>query len=374
MPRKKPSPSQKSTRSTYKPRKTPEERMRQLATKRGKNQEPVWDLDRDGITYSALAKFGVCKERMRLSTVEGWSQTGLEAALEFGSAFHKCLENTQETPQETTARYQRQRIQDRAVFPNQLEEFECLMGMVEAMAEAYRKVYAQEDRESKNFLYVEHAFDVTYDLTACDQFDPRLIPPFVTVRPIRLRGRWDGVYEDKHRDLWLFETKTKSDIDQLGISRTLSQDLQTMLYVTSIELVTGRRVKGVLYNVIRRPALRLGKNETLRNFITRVRDTALEQSEKYFLRWPHTLDKNDLKKWQVATLNPLLMQLLIWWDSIKANPFQPQASPYHNQMPFGIYNSLASGRRGDFFELLTGGGVSGLKRRTTPFPELVDGD
>ena len=61
--------------------------------RKSKNKpSPTWDLYRDGITYSLLSKFFVCRERFRLSTVEGWSETGLQSGLEFGSAFHACLE------------------------------------------------------------------------------------------------------------------------------------------------------------------------------------------------------------------------------------------------------------------------------------------
>lgn len=367
-PKKKKSPG---IQHVYKPKKTPQQRLAELASKRGKNQKPLWDLERDGVTYTMLSRFMVCPERFRLSAVEGWSETGLQAALEFGSAFHLCLENPTSPPEKLTRQYQQSRVKSKALFPSQYKEFEMLMGMVEAVVRAYRKVYHKDDIATKKFVIHEEAFDVHYQVPVSGDLtgDPHKAS---ISRPVRLRGRWDSVYRDGTGKLWLMENKTKSDIDVDGISRTLSQDLQTMLYVTALELHLKESVGGVLYNVIKRPQLRQGKSENLPQFIKRVEATAIEQQDVYFRRWPQTLSKGDLGKWQERTLNPLLRQIVMWWDSIKSNPFSPWGSPFHYQRPFGVYDSLASGRRGDFFELLTGGSTSGLVRRTEPFPELVD--
>lgn len=354
-----------ATKKAYRPKKTPQERMAELAKKRGKNGKPLWDLDRDGITYTMLSRFMVCRERFRLSAVEGWSETGLQAALEFGSAFHRCLENPKSSPEKITRQYQAERVASKALFRNQLQEFETLMGIVEAVVHGYRSIYSDDDAKTKTTVFHEEKFDIQYALS---------LP--VNYREVRLRGRFDHVFRDKLGKLWLLETKTKSDIDDDGISRTLSQDLQTMLYVSALEKMTGEKVAGVVYNVIRRPALRQKKSESIRQFVLRVKQTVLEQADKYFLRWTHTLDKHDLSKWQARTLDPLLRQVCSWWDSIKKHPFDPEylyrPGSEHYQRPFGVYDSLASGRRGDFFELLTGGSTSGLKRREVAFPELAD--
>ena len=362
--------SQKKTtakeKPAYRPRKTPMERMKELTKKRGKSGKPVWTLDM-GITYSMLSRFRNCRERFRLSAVEGWSETGLKAALEFGSAFHACLENPNRQPCEVTREYQEARMKDKAFFRSQLQEFEMLMGMVESVVDVYRAVYKDVEKE-KTYVLKEETFDENYVLTFGDDHTSGPKQP----RTVRLRGRIDAAYRDKTGKLWLLETKTKSDIDVDGINRTLSQDLQTMFYATALELKTGEPVAGVLYNVIRRPALRQGKAENLPMFIKRVRDTVMEQQDRYFFRPYHTLSKGELTKWQQRTLNPLLFQVCQWWDSIKNDPFEPWSSPYHVQTPFGVYDPLGSGRRGDFFELLTGGGTGGLLRRKEPFPELVD--
>lgn len=379
------------TKKAYRPRKTPFDRVKELAAKRNKKtNKPLWDFDRDGVTYTILSRLRSCKERARLSYVEGWSETGLQAALEFGSAFHACLENPLSPPEKTTREYQAQRIKDKVLFPNQYQEFECLMAMVEATVIAYRERYKQEDKKRK-FILHEEAFSVTYPLPlhtysfeneyfsftmGNDPLGNKAGTP--VVRPVRLQGRWDGVFRDEHGKLWLFETKTKSDIDSNGIDRTLSKDLQTMLYVVALETHLQEPVAGVVYNVIRRPQYRLGKKETVRDFANRVKKLLLTdlkekgENSNYFLRWHNPLKPGDKEAWCQHTLNPLLTQVALWWDSIKANPFDPWGSPFHNETPFGIYDPLGSGRRGDFFTLLTGGGTSGLTKREVASPELAN--
>ena len=214
------------------------------------------------------------------------------------------------------------------------------------------------------FIHQEEVFDVPYQLPMLDGNN--------TVRTIRLRGKWDGVYrETKDRNrLWLMETKTKSDVDTDGLHRTLAQDLQTMLYVTSIELTKKEPVSGVLYNVIRRPSIMVKKAESIREYALRLKEDVVTRPDFYYHRFIVQLEKGDLEKWQRECFNPLLRQIVRWWDSIKSNPFDPWASPYHFRRPFGIYDGLADGRRGDFFDLLTSGSHTGLRRKSTVFPEL----
>jgi len=371
----------------YRPRKAGKERFSKMANVKNKRNKPVWDLDRDGITYSLLSRFMVCPERFRLSTVEGWSETGISAGLEFGSAFHRALEHADTDPRIAVAQYQRERLAKGHILPHQRQEYETLMASVEATVLAYRTYWRKSDVERAAVIR-EETWDIQYPLPvpATMSFfpgDPEdygihhgMSQENIVERKIRLRGRFDEVFRNlKTGKLWLLETKTKSDIDYDGLNRTLSQDLQTMLYVTAIEHLTGETVEGVVYNVVRRPSLKFTpKDGTLDGFAKRVQKTILEQSDKYFYRFRCELDEGQLREWQKRTLHPLLTQVVLWWDSIKNDPFDPWGSPLHYQRPFGCYDALASGRRGDFFELLTGGLTGKLRRRSTAFPELEGDD
>jgi len=338
--------------------------QRQKARSGGKRAESLWDLYRDGITYSLLSKYFVCPERFRLKVVEGWSETGLRASLEFGNAFHACLEHLPQPAVKTLEVYQRRMTLGGGLHPSQVEEFEKLMAMVEGSVGGYLK-YWNKDQKEIDWVDREAVFDLPYEI----EWEPG------KKVKLRLRGKRDGLFRNRKdgNKLWIFETKTKSEIDHEGLHRTLSQDLQTMMYSLVAEREFGEKLGGVLYNVIRVPQLRVKKGESLREFSIRLQQDVLERSEHYFHRWMVKFDKNDLENWRVRSFNPLLSNIVRWWESIKADPFNPWKSSYHFQRPYGIYDGLAAGRRGDFFELLTSGNHAGLKMNSSVFPELEEG-
>ena len=349
-----------SKRKAYKP-------LKPVKKKPARSLDPMWDLYRDGLTYSLLSKFVVCPERFRLATVEGWSESGLRTSMEFGNAFHYALEKYPDPYEKSLRDFQRAKLEATSILPNQHEDLEILMAMVEGILYGYDKVWRADDA-SMRFLAKEQVFNVPYILDMKDG----------TVRNIRLRGKWDGVFrESKDNDaIWLFETKTKDDIDSDGLRYTLPQDLQTMLYCLSITRAFNEPVKGVVYNVIRRPAIRprkggkTGMCESIRDFGLRLKEDVVTRPDFYYHRFIVRLDADSLDKWLDQQFDPLLRHVVLWWDSIKKNPFEPWASPYHYRRPFGIYDGLASGRRGDYFDLLTTGTYAGLRKKTSIFPEL----
>ena len=321
-----------------------------------KPRNALWDLYRDGITYSLLCKFDECPERFRKRVVEGWSESGLQDGMEFGNAFHLCLEKLPRAPEQVTQDYQAVRYANNSVEPHQREDFEKLLAMVEGAVHGHATYWAK-DHETMDWVGKEQTFDVPYHIDG---------------KVLRLRGKIDGVYRegrDKNR-LWIFESKTKSEIDQEGLHRTLRQDLQTMMYCLAVQHLHQEQVSGILYNVIRRPSIRPRQNESLVEFARRCKDDYLTRPEFYFHRWEVLLDKNDLELWRTRMFDPLIRKLITWWDSIKDNPFEPWKSPHHWQKPFGMYNGLATGRRGSFFDYITSGSHTGLRQLNTVFPEL----
>lgn len=123
-------------------------------------------------------------------------------------------------------------------------------------------------------LLQEQVFDVPY-----------LLP---SGRTVRLRGKWDSVDLLKNQGgVFLKENKTKGDIDEMGLKRQLTFDLQTMIYLVALEKYDwvgtqygppqGKTaklpmilplIKGVVYNVVRRP-LSGGKGSIKRHEATR---------------------------------------------------------------------------------------------------------
>jgi hypothetical protein len=206
-------------------------------------------------------------------------------------------------------------------------------------------------------------------------------------RVIKLTGKMDGVFRPAFNNstLWLMETKTKGDIDEVGITSGLHKDLQTGIYMLSLQKVYNQQIHGVMYNVIRRTGLRPRVKETSKQFAERVHADIKERPNWYFMRWQRTLDENDLKDFANRTLNPILYQLTQWWDSVKKNPFDPSnvydedgkivgPNLHHFERPFGCYDGMMHNQRGDYFDIICHNNPQAFYRRKFPFPELVESE
>ena len=167
-------------------------------------------------------------------------------------------------------------------------------------------------------------------------------------------------------------------------------------------------IVGILYNVIRRPladrfAIKQRKGRTVKGkvvgaesssqFLRRVDEGIASDPDHFFMRWKVLITPQDIRVFMDQVLSPILNQVTTWWDSIRLNPLDPGslydckddaegypnpaagierigANPHHWQTPWGIYNSMFGGFRGDFFPLLTSGREAGLHKAKTLFPEL----
>jgi hypothetical protein len=71
----------------------------------------------------------------------------------------------------------------------------------------------------------------------------------------------------------------------------------------------------------------------------------------------------------------MIESVVVWWESIKSDPFNPwvdeqgKPNPHHFQTPFGIYDPMTLGV-GDYFDYVTSGFKLGLEQIETCFPEL----
>lgn len=323
-------------------------------SKKIKPPHPHWDLYQDGISQSMLAKFVTCRERFRVYAVEGLNPTDRKEAMEFGTIFHKALEFSAQKM--TTSQ-----IISALIRWGKKVRLDIDLCRIAAIIIPHYTSFWKKDR----FQYVsqEEVFSVPHKI----RFNNRIV---------NLRGRWDEVYTLKGK-LWLQENKTKSKIDEDKLLSVLPWDLQTMLYCYTLQLKTGKQVGGFLYNVIRKPGLKQHVKESDLKFLNRINDDIAKQPEHYFKRYEISLTPTDIANFVNQTLDPLLDQVAVWWESIKLNPFNPwvtgedgKPNPHHWTRPFGIFDPMTLGK-GDYFEFITTGNRSGLETIESPFPELV---
>jgi len=193
---------------------------------------------------------------------------------------------------------------------------------------------------------------------------------------ITLRGRIDEVIEH-NGELWLQENKTKSRIDIVTLQDTIPENIQVMFYAIAASLKYKRPVKGIIYNVIRKPGQRQRKNESDSDFVDRIAEEVQKDHNYYFYRLAYSFPPGAVEKWKREELLPLLYQIYIWWRSIQANPTNPwedeegNINPFHGRRSFGIYDALSNGK-GEFFDLIVHGRQGPYVVDHEMFPELKD--
>lgn len=321
-----------------------------------KKSVPFRNLWNDGVTYSFLDEFQKCREQARLSYVVGYTQVEMVEAFEYGNCIHNCLEAYGKANRETINHnkvlneYRDKRKQTLRAAEQQ--ELNRIVETARLVWPAYLKWWTakggMETLPDCEFVSLEEDFKFPHTLPGGQE--------------IILRGRLDGVLRYQGQ-LWLMENKTKSVVDE-RIADYLPHDMQTMMYCHCVEQKYGEPVAGILYNVVRRPGLKYSaKDPSLANLLQRIAADLAERPEFYFLRWNVYLAPGDIAKWVDRVLNPILRNVVLWWEEIQENPFDPWSIPnrvHHYASPAGLYTQYG---RCNYFDIMTTGNDYGFKLR-----------
>lgn len=367
---------------------------------------PLWrGPEEDGITFSLLSRFLVCRERFRLYTIEGLKPVPqFDRATGFGNLWHVCeeaLAGHRAAPQAhagnpevwlpALVNYARGLC---GRHRTQQEDIDHWYRVVRAVFPLYVKHWrSHPDVVARGPLLQEQVFSV-----------PIRLP---SGRVVKLRGKWDSVdavLAGPNKGVWLQENKTKGNPYGPKIERQLTFDLQTMLYLVALqeEWARGRpwshehpdlALKGVRYNVVRRP-LSGGKGSIVRKkpskanpagegrdeFYGRLAGIVSESPGDFFTRWDVLVMLEDVGRFRDRCLDPLLENLCCWWDQQVYRLERPTSAlpvdlpygppPLNYRMPYGVWNPLLEGGGTDYDEYLDTGNRAGLATVDTLFGEL----
>lgn len=370
---------------------------------------PLWQgPEKDGITFSLLSRFLCCRERFRLLVVEGIRpRDTFNHRIEYGNMWHTCEEALAGATGKSAALAWMNPLQEYATrlakkYPAEVEQVDHWYRVCKVQFPLYVKFWRNhQDVMNRTPLLQEQVFDVLYSLPSR--------------RLVRLRGKWDSVDligTGKTAGIYLQENKTKGDIREEQLKRQLTFDLQTMMYLAALEVAqvsnsdfwrenphipeefSTRTLRGVRYNVIRRP-LSGGKGtivrhkargstpaETKDHFYDRVNAIIEECPQDYFMRWKVEVHPHDIDKFCLQCLDPILEQLCDWWEwisspigkddlfHVKKENESLSGRGVHWRHPFGVYNVMDEGGVSDLDEYLATGSEVGLTRVENLFPEL----
>lgn len=353
-----------------------------------------------GISQSMLAKFLQCREEFRIKYVLGLKPNeGFSHLLEYGNMWHLCEENMAKEPPGTKVSDRWQKPLKAYVTELQTKYktaqkeitkwYNCCLYQFPIYVNFWKK---HPDTKGRTGLLQEEVFKIPYKLPSG--------------RIVYLRGKFDGVdliKDKKGSGIYLFETKTKGEVDPGALTQQLNFDMQTMMYLVTLEkaLKDADRyfgshmvryadlpVKGVRYNVIRRP-LSGGKGsikqkkikgtmETTEAFYTRLQQYFIEDPEYWFIRFKVEVSQEDIENFKIQFLNPILEQLCDWWEYIGVQVpeihgndiWQCKSQSIHYRHPFGVRNMIDERGRSDYQEYMATGNTIGLQRVTKLFGEL----
>lgn len=350
--------------------------MPKKATTKGPKKLPYkgWSLLTHGVTQSLLQKFTNCKDRYHKRAVLGLRSVDRKEAMEYGTIFHKLIEEGARMGKTYTRIKIVKLMQEyiRSKFPSPESLLLCKI----AIAQYHEYHEWEKDKPQYKYIAQEPVFNEPFPLPATN-FSP--CPEIAIKIPrtnISLRGRIDEVIE-VNGGIWLQENKTKSRIDISTLSDTIPENLQVMFYAVAAELKYGKPIKGVIYNVIRKPGQRQRQTEADEDFVDRIQKEIQKDRNYYFYRLAYSFPPGAVERWKREYLIPLLYEIYIWWRSIEANPTNPwvdeegNINPFHGRRSFGIYDPMQDGK-GEYFDLIVHNRKDGLVVDHEMFHELKD--
>ena len=319
------------------------------------NKKIFYLPERDGISQSILAKFLSCRQLVKYD-LQGWVSKYTSLALTHGTVGHAVLQFVYEgqrkniigavpTKQQLTKIINHVKKLWLADNPrptrNMLQDLELSLLFADVVLQIYFD-YWKKDIKILKWEKLEGEFKIPYQLK--------------DGRNTFIRGKMDGTF--RRNGLFLFETKFKSMINEENIIDTLGIDMQVMVYLWALGKEYKLSPSGVLYNVIRRPGLRLGKTETLPQFGKRIEKDILRRTDFYFYRFEIATDKEDLAKWSVE-FEQMLTDFLNWWEN-KAGHYKNTGNCVNK---YGRCNFLGACAENQFYNLM---------KRKTVFRELEE--
>jgi hypothetical protein len=273
-----------------------------------------YDPERDGVTFSVLNGWLQCREQARLS-LTGTTPRFSGFGATFGAIIHELLDRAyssvrsrRQPPSAHWVKMELARLEAQWAEENPLPDDTSKqhMELTVLVGEALMPLYFQhwEMDFSRTWTKVEHEFKIPLELTHVNGKTYRTF----------LRGKMDGAFlvGSKGARTRLFETKTKSWMDQEALSDIITFELQLHIYLYSLLKLEKRMPLGVLYNLIRRPGLRPKKNESLPAFAKRIAADIRKRPDWYFTRMELNVTPADIHRFE-GRLFDMVGDFVAWW-------------------------------------------------------------
>lgn len=276
-----------------------------------------YDPERDGVTFSLLSGWRQCRELARLN-LRGVTSRGSSMALIYGTLIHAALQ----VIYESTRMQKLHAVPSRELVGKVLNELDATFRKENPRASAETMQYAEFSMALASatlpfyFSYWKSDFTDVKWRAVEGEFKIRRMFTLANGRRVStfIRGKMDGVF-DERKFLRLFETKTKTRIEEGAIADVLTLDLQVKIYLWAMKHIFQETPHGVRYNIIRRPGLRQKKGESLAQFAVRCAEDIKARPDFYFIRMDMDVSQHDMDAFE-GELDDLVSDFLGWWYGV----------------------------------------------------------
>lgn len=344
-----------------------------------------------GVTQSLLGKFIACPARFKALVIDNLKpRDKFNHRIEYGNMFHVCDEYYVDGGR---WKPELDKYCENLIIRYPFDQVEILKWYKVCLVQFPIYINYWAIRETtKNSLLQEEVFHIPYKLPSG--------------RVVYLRGKWDAI--ELEDGLWVYDTKTKSEIDRENIERRLKYDIQMMTYLISLREairinlyppmdLSKKEIRGIRYNIVRRPLsgnegdIRQTQKETEDEFFDRLRGvidgTGIKRTKEnytgpsaWFARWESEVSSEDVEQFEKNTLIPCLERLCNWWDYQNGKPWTQTHqdsvfSTLNYTTPFGIFSQVTEKYETEYDDYIFSGGMNkiGLDTCSNLFPELQEG-
>jgi len=239
------------------------------------------------MSHSKKSTWKTCRRKFWLQYGQGLSKREQPTYFVFGRIFHeeierfylkgrKCKESL--LVKRVTKRIERELKSGEGLTPAYVDALWKMHATLCGMIRGYARTYKKKDR-----VYTVDATEWTFN-----------VPVENTL------WSYTGIVDlkaTKKKKKYLWDHKTTSQMDSKSVLK-MSIDKQLMGYAYAEKITTGKAPDYVMYNIIKKPGIRLKKDESDDQFLARVEDEYLSDPNKYFHREVIKVSNDKIKEFE----------------------------------------------------------------------------
>lgn len=240
-----------------------------------------------GFTQSEIGTWDDCAEKWYLGYNHQLEKIGgFEWHFVYGDAVHESLSRFYDTGEMKIATLQ---FPEGVVLTHEQEiDRDMWQAILGVQMERYAHHYS-DDLEAWTPWSVEETVEVEWE-------------------GVKLRGKIDlgFMMDDSGNDI-LVDHKTYNLDDYEGWNFRF----QFMFYLWLVTKAKKKKISSFMVNGIRKPQLRLKKDESIESFIVRIQQAMIQEPDKYFTRHPLHNVKNSMEHFEERVLRPKINRILL---------------------------------------------------------------